>query len=184
MNSGAIASRYAKSFFEFCVEQGEIENVYPFVKHLIDILSSQVKLRELIADKTLTDNEKINLIERVAGKSLPQPLKEFINLIVRKSRTDLLLQIFLIFRSIYLKSKNILDVELLLADELNASALENIITRVAETLGNPCEISITVKPELIAGYILIVNGKVFDSSVRGQLNTVKKNLLEKKFDNL
>lgn len=183
MNSGAIASRYAKSFFEFCVEQGEIENVYPYVKHLLDILSSQVKLRELIADKTLTHKEKINLIERVVGEPITESLKEFITLMIRKGRSDLLLQVLLIFRSTYLKSKSVLDVDLLVAEELNSSVLENIKTRVSDLIGKPCEISIKVKPELIAGYTLIVNGKVFDSSVRGQLNTVKKNLLEKKFDN-
>jgi F0F1-type ATP synthase delta subunit len=52
MNSGVIATRYAKGFFEFCHEQRELENVYPFVQLLAKTLSTQVKLREFIADKT------------------------------------------------------------------------------------------------------------------------------------
>ncbi len=183
MNSGVIATRYAKGFFEFCHEQRELENVYPFVQLLAKTLSTQVKLREFIADKTITCNEKILLLERVIEKPLPKPLKNFITLIIKKNRAESLLQCLLIFRNHYLNSKNFLDVEFLVAEELSAKALDEIRTRIASKFGFPCEVEVKVKPELIGGYTLIVNGKVFDLSVKGQLNSLKKGLLEKKIDN-
>ncbi|HDP75853.1 MAG TPA: ATP synthase F1 subunit delta [Bacteroidales bacterium] len=183
MNSGSIASRYAKGLFEFCQEKNELESIYPFIYHLRKTLLKESKPIELLEDITLSADEKIGLIERVSGSTLPKTLKQFIGLIIKRNRANILLNAFLIFRRIYLHSKNILDVELLVAEELPPSALEKIKAKVAKTLNSACEIDIKVKPELIAGYILIVNGKVFDSSVKGQLSSVKKKLLEKKFDN-
>lgn len=183
MSSGSIASRYAKGLFEFCQENNELESIYPIIRHLLEILSKESKLHEVLEDITLTPDEKISLIERVSGNTLPKTLKQFIALIIKKNRTDILFNVLLIFRRIYLNSKNILDVELLMADELTPPALEKIKAKVANTLNSACEIDVKVKPELIAGYTLIVNGKVFDSSIKGQLSSVKKNLLEKKFDN-
>lgn len=183
MSSGSIASRYAKGLFEFCQENNELESIYPIIRHLLEILSKESKLHEVLEDITLTSDEKISLIERVSRNTLPKTLKQFIALIIKKNRTDILFNVLLIFRRIYLISKNILDVELLVADELTPPALEKIKAKVANTLNSACEIDVKVKPELIAGYTLIVNGKVFDSSVKGQLSSVKKNLLEKKFDN-
>jgi len=183
MSSGSIASRYAKGLFEFCKEKNELESIYPIIHHLLDILSKESKLQDLLEDIALTPNEKISLIERVSGSALPKTLRVFITLIIKRGRADILFNVFLIFRRLYLNSKNILDVELLVAEELTPSALERIKTRVAVALNSACEINVKVKPELIAGYTLIVNGKVFDSSIKGQLSSVKKNLLEKKFDN-
>ena len=184
MSSGSIASRYAKGLFEFCQENNELESIYPTIRHLLEILSKESKLHEVLEDITLTPDEKISLIERVSGNTfLPKTLKQFIALIIKKNRTDILFNVFLIFRRIYLNSKNILDVELLMADELTPPALEKIKAKVANTLNSACEIDVKVKPELIAGYTLIVNGKVFDSSIKGQLSSVKKILLEKKFEN-
>lgn len=183
MISGSIASRYAKGLFEFCQEKNELDSIYPIIHHLLEILLKESKLLEVLEDITLSPDEKIGLIERVSGNTLPKTLKQFIGLIIKKNRANILFNVFLIFRRIYLNTKNILDVELLMADELTPPALEKIKAKVANTLNSACEIDVKVKPELIAGYTLIVNGKVFDSSIKGQLSSVKKNLLEKKFDN-
>lgn len=183
MGYGSLASRYAKGLFEFCQENNELESLYPTILHLLKILSKEPKLLDLLQDITLTPDDKIGLIERVSGSSLPKTLRQFISLIINKNRSDILLNVFLIFRRLYLNSKNILDVELLVAEELTPTALEKIKAKVADTLNSACEIDVKVNPELIAGYTLIVNGKVFDSSVKGQLSSVKKNLLVKKFDN-
>lgn len=183
MSSGSIASRYAKGLFEFCQENKELESIYPTIFHLLKILSKESKLLDLLEDITLSPDDKIGLIERISGSSLPKTLRQFISLIINKNRTGILLNVFLIFRRFYLNSKNILDVELLVAVELTPIAIEKIKAKVADTLNSACEIDVKVNPELIAGYTLIVNGRVFDTSVRGQLNSVKKNLLEKKFDN-
>lgn len=183
MHTGAIATRYAKSFFGFCRERNDLDAVYPVVKQLVKALSNQVKLRELIVEKTLTEDEKIDLLERIINQTLPPSLHEFIKLIIKKNRASLLLPMLLIFRRSYLESKGILDVELWVAEELNEKSQEKTTRQITKTLGSPCEIEVKVKKELIAGYTLIVNGRVFDSSVKGQLNSVKKNLLEKNFDN-
>lgn len=183
MSTGLIASRYAKGLFEFCQENNELESLYPTMLHLLKILSKEPKLLDFLQDITLSPDDKIGLIERVSGSFLPKTLRQFISLIINKNRSEILLNVFLIFRRFYLDSKNILDVELLVAEELTPTALEKIKAKVADTLNSVCEIDVKVNPELIAGYTLIVNGRVFDLSIKGQLSSVKKNLLEKKFDN-
>ncbi|HOK62202.1 F0F1 ATP synthase subunit delta, partial [Tenuifilum sp.] len=69
MISGSIASRYAKGLFEFCQENNELESIYPTIRHLLEILSKESKLHEVLEDITLTPDEKISLIERVSGNT-------------------------------------------------------------------------------------------------------------------
>lgn len=183
MDTGVIATRYAVSFYDYLSSNNLLEEVYPFTKKLINLLASHPELRMALADRSLGVEGKLNLLNNLLGNSIHKALSNLISLLERRDRIEFLLQTLLVFRKKYLESKSILDVELELPLELEPDSLEQIKSKISKALNSPCEVEIKVKPELIAGYALVVNGKIYDTSLKGQLNEVRKTLLKKKFEN-
>ncbi len=180
METGAIASRYAISFYEYLLSSKELERVYPHVKKLINLLRLHPELRIALSDNSLSIEEKINLLNNLFKEPIHTALKNLMSLLERRDRLEYLFQVLLIFRKKYLESKSILDVELELPFELESESLASVKNKVSNALNSSCEIEIRFKPDLVAGYALLINGKIYDSSVKGQLSEIKKSLLKKK----
>ncbi|MDI3527065.1 MAG: F-type H+-transporting ATPase subunit delta [Tenuifilum sp.] len=183
MSLEALAKRYALGFFEFCSSQNQLEEVYPFAKNLIKLFKLNPNLRNVLDDKGLGTEEKVALLEKLVQSQLPSSLKKFIVLLINRNRSSILYHSLLIFRTLYLKKKNILEVIFQVAESIDSKTIKAVEKRIKDDFKAECEIDVEVKPELIAGFTVIVNGKIYDSSVHGQLNAVKKMLLEKKLDN-
>lgn len=180
METGAIASRYAIGFYEYLFSSSQQDQVYPDVKKLINLLRSYPELRIVLADRSLGIEGKLNLLGNLLKEPVHSALKNLIVLLEKRDRIDYLLQILLVFRKKYLESKTILDVELELPWELETEGLKKIKNKVSSALNSPCEIEIRVKPDLVAGYTLLINGKIYDSSAKGQLSEIRKTLLKRK----
>lgn len=178
METGAIASRYAVSFYEYLFSTNQLEQVYSDVKKLINLLRSHPELRIVLTDRSLGVEGKTNLLNNLLNESIHPVLKNLIALLEKRDRIENLLQVLLIFRKRYLESKSILDVELELPVELETETLERVKNKISSALNSRCEIEIRVKPELVAGYALLINGKIYDSSVKGQLSEIRKSLLK------
>ncbi len=183
MNTGAIASRYASAFFEIVSESSDIENIYTSAKKLSNILLKWPVLRRVLSDRQTDLHDKINLLLRFVPSGVPDQIIQLLELLIRKNRSEQIIPVLLMFRKKYLSSRNILDVEIEFAHMPEDNILNELKRKIETTLKSSCEFEIVENPELIAGYILLVNGRIFDTSIKGQLRTVKRQLLDVKFEN-
>lgn len=174
MNSGRVAIRYARGLFKFSNERGLDEVFYADAQTLIHILKDSESLSELINNPLIVSDKKVDVLKKVIADSINPAFYEFISIIVKKGRFEYLLNSLLLFRDLYRSEKGIVDVQVESANPLTDNELNTINNLIQSHFNKKTELTVTIKPQLIAGFILIVEGKIMDYSVTGQLLQFKK----------
>lgn len=174
MNSGRVAIRYARGLFKYASERGLADDFYADAQSLIQILKNSESLDELINNPLIVSNKKVDVLKKAFADSVNPAFYEFIGIIVRKGRFEYLLNSLLLFRDLYRAQNGIVDVQIECANLLSESELRKIDSLIQSHFKKKTELTVTVKPQLIAGFILIVEGQIMDYSVTGQLMQFKK----------
>lgn len=179
MNTGVIATRYAKALLEYAKMQGKEEQVYAEVKSLADCYSEISDLRRTADNPVLPVAEKLKVLQQAAGgDSVSEETKRFLALVLKERREEFLQFMLWSYIDLYLKAKNILVGKLTTAvpSEKLVRRLEEL---VAKQTNGRLEIEQKIDPELIGGYIFEVEGYRMNASVANQLERVKQQFIAK-----
>lgn len=177
MNTGVIATRYAKALLEYAELKGCEEKVYAEVKTLAENFSRSPELKRAIDNPVLSSAKKIELLQSAAGNgTVSDEMNRFFALVLKERREKYLLFMVYSFIDLYLKSKNVLLGKLVTAvpsDKL----VKQLQAMVAKQTNGRVEIEQRVDEKLIGGYIIELAGYRMDASVANQLERVKQQFI-------
>lgn len=176
MSAGRISMRYAKALYKYACEQGAEEVIYGCMSHLKAALCKAKGLPVLLKNPALSLDEKVNAICGLVPQS-PE-FKNFITLVVRAKREDLLLFIAYSFISLYRKNKGIVKLKITTAVPLSQDTQKSIGTIFSKQEGANVELLNIVDASVIGGFICQANYKRMDASVKGQLDVIRKQLVK------
>lgn len=153
MDTGVIASRYARALLKFTQENGSSAAVYSQIRAMLDNPDT-------------------------IPSRLEPDLMKFVNLLVDSRRDSDLKFIFNSFVSLYLK-ENRMKMATLTTVAPSPELEKKISTLIKDKTG--CDLDLTVKtdPSLIGGFKLVVDDLLLDASVSAQLNRLRKQFIEK-----
>lgn len=176
MSAGRISMRYAKALYRYACEQGVEEAIYNCMKKLRDFLRKAKEIEPILKNPSLGVDVKV---EAVCGcVSQLQEFRNFVTLVVKAQREDLLLNIAYSFVSLYRKNKGILNIKITTAVPMSADTRNDIASFVSQHKNAGVEIVNIVEPSIIGGFISQADYKRIDASVRGQLDTIRKTLVK------
>ncbi len=179
MQNPRLAARYAKSLLDLAVEQNQLEATLADVK-LLDQVSSQSRdFANVLRSPVIKADKKHLIIEAVLGNHLSTLTKAFVALLVNKGREANLPEISRAFIAQYKEMKNIRTIRLTTAVPVNDAVKQKILQRATATLdNNQVELIETVNPDILGGFVLEMGDKLFDASIRKDLNDVKAQFLK------
>jgi F-type H+-transporting ATPase subunit delta len=181
MQNPRLASRYAKSLLDLAVEQNQLEVTLKDMQLLNAVCEQCRDFVNMLRSPVIKGDKKIAIINAVIGGQLEAPLsKAFINLLVNKGREGNLPEIAHAFINQYKVLKNIKTVTLTTATPVNAAVKEAIHAKVKSGMSadTTIELNEEVNPDLIGGFVLQMDDKLFDASIRRDLNDVKAQFLK------
>jgi F-type H+-transporting ATPase subunit delta len=180
MNTGIITSRYARALLEFVDETGHGDIVCGQVLTLESALDNSEELRRLMDDPAaVTDSEKLSLLKSALGNApMADELDRFIKLILKRGRMEYFRQMLHTFVAMYRKSRGIRTARLISAvasPELEAK----LKSLVKEKTGDDVILETKVDPNVIGGFIFIIDDYMIDASISHQLEILKHQFVEK-----
>ena len=177
MNRSLIADRYAKALFKLATEQKELERIYNDVNLLQSYCSDAEGFTDLLNSPVLKPAQKKQAFHsvlegKVAGISL-----NLLDLLIANNREVLLEDINRRFIWLYKNEKGIKEVTLYTAIEFDEQQRDTLNQFLHNQFKTPIELTLKVKPELLGGFILTIDGKMADASMSTKLKEIKKQLL-------
>jgi len=174
MQNPRLAARYAKSLLDLAVEQNQLDATLNDVK-LLDQVSAQSRdFANVLRSPVIKADKKQAIIDAVFGSKLSPLTKAFVTLLISKGRETNLPEIARAFISQYKEMKSIKTVKLITATPVTDAVKEKIMQRATATLNDSqVELVESVDPEIIGGFILEMDDKLFDASIRRDLNDVR-----------
>lgn len=152
MNIGVISSRYATALLDYVRETGGAEKVRAQVESLL----------------------RGDVVE---AEDLAPELQRFVSLVASNSRADCLKLMFTLFLKKYDESRNTRTARLRTA--VPVPGLEDRISKLlSERFGGGFELESGVDPSLIGGYVVELDDYTLDASVKHQLDTLRRELVD------
>ena len=169
--SVVVAKRYAKSFFDLAKEKNNLETTYKEVNSFLEIFKKEKLVLNFLNNPVLSNNKKRDVFEKMFGSNCTNFIKSLMIFVIKNKRTNILIQIFEEFNSLFHVEKNIVKVELTTASNISNELRDSIISKV----GSEKKILLDekVNKSLMGGVLLQIEDKQYDSTVRNRINKIK-----------
>ena len=170
-----VARTYARALFDAAKEAGRIEEVREQFDGLVEAIREVPELQAVIRNPELDPPEKAAALAAIM-RDADELLRNFVRVVARKGRAPMLEEIAREYNALVAAEERILNVELTTAFELSEEEASSIVQQIEQASGRRVEANRTVDPALIGGVVLKVGTLEVDSSVRGRLQRLRREL--------
>jgi F-type H+-transporting ATPase subunit delta len=176
MSDIKIAGRYARSLFEKSKDSKSTDKVAMDIANLNEIVAESKDFRLFLSSPLISRIEKKKALNKLF-ESYQQNTRDLFSLMTEKGRENLIGLVGAEFTRIYNHSKGITDAEVSSAISLDQATVKSIEEFVKKNTG-ASEVKLTQKVDgsLVGGLTIMFDGRIYDSSVSGQINKMKKEL--------
>lgn len=174
MKGAKSASRYAKSLMALAVEKNLLEQAYTDMKLIDDTCDQARDLQMLLKSPVVKADKKQAIMHAVFKGKLSPITEQFVELIIRHRRENILHEISDSFVKQYQAHKNIAVAEIVTAVPLKPEARNTIIAKLKKETGREVVVKEVVDPSLIGGLLIRMGDRQFDGSISRKLNDLKK----------
>ena len=173
----AIAHRiYAEALLQAAKDKGRVERVRQEFGDLAGAVSESDELAELLRNPQLDPAAKGAALEAVLVGA-DEIFRNFLRLVAEKNRIGELVEIHEEWERLLAAEERVLAVELTTAVELSDEAATELVRRIEQAAGRRVEATRHVDPDLIGGLVLQAGSVRLDGSVRGRLESLRRDLL-------
>ncbi len=174
MSGIRIASRYAKSLLNLCIEQGQLDLVQADMKLLDEAMDANRDLRVMLASPVVKADKKIDILNMIFKDKLSVVTMSFITLLAKKGREGLLHEVAESFNLQVHTHKGIAEAVVTSAVALDPSSRQRILDSAIKLAGSKVELQEKVDASLIGGFILKVGDKQIHSSLVNRLKLLRR----------
>ncbi|MCL2709819.1 MAG: ATP synthase F1 subunit delta [Planctomycetaceae bacterium] len=175
-----IAEVYAKAYLDAVTGQGgSIDDAVAEFASLVDVLKSQPKFSAILASAMVATDEKIALLKKAIAASASPLFWNFLQIVAKRNRLDLLLSIFLQAQSLLNERQRRIPVTITTATEVDSQLFTALSAKLRGILGGKPIIRSVIDPEVLGGLVVRVGDTIYDASVSTQLQNVCRQMIER-----
>jgi len=171
---------YALDLFALAYEDSKEEEIRQELKDLTILLGSEPKVVTILKNPKMGMREKKKFIQEMGADQMSSLLIDFVVRLIEEEVFDLLEEIeFLYHQGVrqYLEDYlGIVEGEVYSAVPLTSEQLQRLIKTFATKLGKEVRFISVVDPSLIGGYRVKIQSKVYDDTIKLQLNQLRESL--------
>lgn len=172
-----ISKRYAVALFELAKETDKIDLFNSQVELIYNSIKDDKEFLTVLNHPRISGGEKFNLFQNIYKNNISEEILGLISIVVNKNRETEILEILETFLELVKDYKGITTAYIFSAIALNDEQLTKIKENLSKNLNKEIIIEASVKPELIGGLLINVDGKVIDNSIKRNLDDIKKSLI-------
>lgn len=173
-----VALNYAQALYSLALEENSLKDWGEQGQLLLEITSDNSDLLLLLDSRFLTIEERKNNAEKIF-KDFAFPIIDFIKVIIDHHRLPLLTEIFQAFISMCHQAQGILEGILYSAFILEKPVIQLIEDKIGQLEKRKVALKIRLDATLIGGVKVVINGHVYDDSIKNQLEKMQVSLLTK-----
>ena len=175
----SAVSTYAEALFEAARERGELEGALDDLKDFVAALEESEELSLFFYGGQIPEREKRRAIDALT-EGMALSATNFLKVLSDNGREDILDEVLLRYEELVKEHLGRVEVEVTTAVELSEEERNRIKERLGRLLeGREVILATSVDPDILGGAIFRFGGRMVDSSVRGQLLSLREEMLER-----
>lgn len=173
----SVATRYAKALVDVAMERQIHEKIGTQLNDFKDLLATQKELYQVFENPAFPSDVRKHILKQVTHQLGAEKIFEnFLLLLLERNRMRILPDIARSFVDLVDERLGVMAAEVKTATELSEENRELLRTRLMEISGKDVKLSFSVDKALIGGVLLQIGSTIFDGSIRGQLEEMKKRI--------
>ena len=169
-----IASRYAKALIDIATEQNSLDRISEDMRLILDSCKGNHELLVFLRSPVIKNDKKHAILNEIFASSVSEVTMKFLDVITSKNREMYIPLIAEAFISQYKALKNIHTAEIVTAVPMDESLRNEVLNLVRKYTHTEVELQEKVNPDILGGYILTMEDKQDDTSLRTKLNKLKR----------
>jgi F-type H+-transporting ATPase subunit delta len=171
-----VSRTYATALFEAAQDEGRLEPIREDLDEFVTALHEVPELAALLRNPELDPQTKAEMLDSVLVGA-DEVFRNFVRVVTEKGRAAQIEEIARDFEALYAAEQQVLNVELTTAFELSEADAREIVRQIEQASGRTVEATRSVDPNLIGGIVLTAGSLRVDSSVRGRLERLRRELV-------
>ncbi len=175
----SAVSTYAEALFEAAREREELEEVVDDLQEFVEALRENEELRLFFYGGQVPEREKRRAIDALT-EGMALSTRNFLKVLSDNGREEILEEALSRYEELVKEHLGRIEVEVTTAVELSDEELDRLRERLGKILeGREVILHSNVNPDLLGGAVFRFGGRMLDSSVRGQLMSLREEMLER-----
>jgi F-type H+-transporting ATPase subunit delta len=175
----SAVSTYAEALFEATRDREELEEVLENLEEFVGALHESEELRLFFYDGQIPEREKRRAIDALT-EGMTLSTRNFLKVLSDNGREEILEEVLVRYEELVKEHLGRVEVEVTTAVELSEEELDSLKERLGRILeGREVILQTRVDPDLLGGAVFRFGGRMVDSSVRGQLQNLREEMLER-----
>lgn len=180
-----LARVYAQAFMNVAAKSSSSDGLVAELASIVaDVLNRNPKLELVLESSLVSPEQKEALLDRVFGKSASTPVLNFLKVLSRHGRLELIRPIARQAEKLHAERSGLANVEVRVAKELDEALQKDIYERMQRVLGKTPVFNVKIDPSLIAGIVVRVGDRVFDGSLANQLEHARQAMIARATDQI
>jgi F-type H+-transporting ATPase subunit delta len=177
LSISAISRRYAKALVAIGSDQGKVEEYGAELTRVGSVFAAEQGLRQLMDSPTVSQEKKAAILtDLLKQMQVSTGVGNFLGLLLNKDRLRFLPQIEADYRRFADELSGVLRARITSALELSAAQSDAIKARLEAATNKRVALRVEIDPSLIGGVQAEIGGRVFDGSLKAQLNRIEDTL--------
>jgi F-type H+-transporting ATPase subunit delta len=175
----SAVSTYAGALFEAARERRELEEVLSDLEEFVAALHESEELRLFYYGVQIPERQKRRAIEGLT-EGMKSQATNFLKVLVDNGREEILEEALGRYEQLVKEHLGRIEVGVTTAVELSQDQLDRLKERLGRVLvGREVILETNVDPELIGGAVFRFGGRMMDGSIRGRLESLREEMLER-----
>ncbi|MGI6659320.1 MAG: ATP synthase F1 subunit delta [Dethiobacteraceae bacterium] len=171
----ALRAHYAETLLAISEKQDTMAKDLEQAILLRDTLKHP-DVQSFLVQQHIPDADKIQLFQQALPRQLAQHLQDFLYQMVRNNHESLIVPVLAEYIERIDKRFGIIEAQVVSAKALTDEQIESIRRILAQKSNKQVEVKASVDPDVIGGFYVLVDGHIFDGTVRTHLNNMKARL--------
>lgn len=171
-----VSKRYALALFETGLELEKIEEFKKEINSVSNVLEDEPKIELILNHPKISKDEKKELLNAIFKDIVSQEMLNFLYVVVDKNRERYIREISDYYDFLYNEEKNIVEATVITAVPMGKGTEGKLQLILTNKLNKNVKLKNVVDSNIVGGAMLKVDNKIIDGSIRGQLDSMMKNL--------
>ena len=142
------------------------------LQKFVKISNDNSNFKKILKDPRIEDGVKFEIIDEIVGKE-NNLLSNFLKLLVKEKRVNLIERMLLEYEKMMRNSKNELFIKIIVSSEIDDNQIDKIIQKFKDIYKvSTVKYSIEINEEILGGIKVVVGNTVYDASIKRQLDQI------------
>ncbi|WAM34872.1 ATP synthase F1 subunit delta [Caldicellulosiruptor morganii] len=173
------AKRYAEGLIKLAEEEHKLEKFFEDLFKIYELFRTNRQFVDTLFDLEMKISQKKEKIKQFLDESIDRYIINLVCLLIDKRREILLPYIPFYYKEMYDRIMGNVDVEIIISEQIDENALKKISKWLLKRYGvkNP-RFKIRIDKSIIGGIKLLFNNIEVDATVKGALDSIRKELIQ------